>query len=171
MSNVILECQHLCAEAKRQFLRDHAEKQVVMDFSTIDPLPFYQEFPNLLGSFPGQFAIDGKCELHLREGSPAAIEALKDYGLHAVLTSQAGLGFTVPRTLAMIINEAYFALDEKVASSADIDRAMRFGVNYPQGPFALAKGREALYVELLENLAKAYPTGRYRVAPSLKAAT
>jgi 3-hydroxybutyryl-CoA dehydrogenase len=46
-----------------------------------------------------------------------------------------GLGFTFPRTLVQIINEAYFALEEGVASKEDIDRAMKFGVNYPKGPF------------------------------------
>jgi 3-hydroxybutyryl-CoA dehydrogenase len=35
----------------------------------------------------------------------------------------------------MIINEAYFALDEKVSSKEEIDIAMKLGTNYPFGPF------------------------------------
>ena len=44
-------------------------------------------------------------------------------------------GFTSARIIAMIINEAYYALDEKVSSKTDIDIAMKLGTNYPYGPF------------------------------------
>ncbi len=44
-------------------------------------------------------------------------------------------GMISPRVIAMIINEAYFALEEKVSSKADIDIAMKLGTNYPYGPF------------------------------------
>ena len=44
-------------------------------------------------------------------------------------------GFISARILAMIINEAYFALGEAVSSMRDIDLAMRTGTNYPYGPF------------------------------------
>jgi 3-hydroxybutyryl-CoA dehydrogenase len=44
-------------------------------------------------------------------------------------------GFISARILAMIINEAYFALQEAVSSRRDIDLAMRTGTNYPYGPF------------------------------------
>ena len=44
-------------------------------------------------------------------------------------------GFVSARIIAMIINEAYFALDEEVSSKKDIDTAMKLGTNYPYGPF------------------------------------
>lgn len=44
-------------------------------------------------------------------------------------------GFVSARIIAMIINEAYYALDEKVSSKTDIDIAMKLGTNYPYGPF------------------------------------
>ena len=44
-------------------------------------------------------------------------------------------GFVIARIIAMIINEAYYALDEKVSSKTDIDIAMKLGTNYPYGPF------------------------------------
>jgi 3-hydroxybutyryl-CoA dehydrogenase len=47
-------------------------------------------------------------------------------------------GFVLPRILFMIINEAAFALMERVASKEDIDLAMRLGANYPQGPLEWA---------------------------------
>lgn len=44
-------------------------------------------------------------------------------------------GFISPRVISMIINEAWFALEEKVSSKEDIDIAMKLGTNYPYGPF------------------------------------
>ncbi len=44
-------------------------------------------------------------------------------------------GFISARIIAMIINEAYYALQEKVSTSEQIDIAMKLGTNYPYGPF------------------------------------
>ena len=44
-------------------------------------------------------------------------------------------GFIAARVLAMIINEAWFALEEKISTMAEIDTAMKLGTNYPYGPF------------------------------------
>lgn len=44
-------------------------------------------------------------------------------------------GFITARVIAMIINEAYFAVEDKVSSKAEIDTAMKLGTNYPFGPF------------------------------------
>ncbi|HWF62258.1 MAG TPA: 3-hydroxyacyl-CoA dehydrogenase NAD-binding domain-containing protein [Nitrospira sp.] len=47
-------------------------------------------------------------------------------------------GFIVNRVLIPMINEAIFALEERVASAEDIDIAMTAGANHPVGPLALA---------------------------------
>ena len=47
-------------------------------------------------------------------------------------------GFIVNRVLMPLINEAAFALYEGLASAEDIDKAIRLGLNHPQGPLALA---------------------------------
>lgn len=44
-------------------------------------------------------------------------------------------GFVTARVVAMIINEAWFALEEKVSTKKEIDVAMKLGTNYPLGPF------------------------------------
>jgi 3-hydroxybutyryl-CoA dehydrogenase len=44
-------------------------------------------------------------------------------------------GFVTARVLSMIINEAYFTLDEGVSTKEEIDTAMKLGTNYPYGPF------------------------------------
>ena len=39
------------------------------------------------------------------------------------------------RVVSCIVNEAFLALSEGVATAEDIDRAMKLGANYPKGPF------------------------------------
>jgi 3-hydroxybutyryl-CoA dehydrogenase len=46
-------------------------------------------------------------------------------------------GFITSRINAMIGNEAFYMLQEGVASAADIDKALKLGLNHPMGPFAL----------------------------------
>lgn len=66
-----------------------------------------------------------------------AMELAKRLGKTPVLSKDAP-GFIVNRVLIPMINEAIFALDEGVASAADIDLAMTTGANHPVGPLALA---------------------------------
>ncbi|HRG10176.1 MAG TPA: 3-hydroxyacyl-CoA dehydrogenase family protein, partial [Cyclobacteriaceae bacterium] len=40
-----------------------------------------------------------------------------------------------PRVICMIINEAYFTVEEGTATREDVDLAMKLGTNYPLGPF------------------------------------
>src|SRR5215472_11725352 len=46
-------------------------------------------------------------------------------------------GFITSRINAMIGNEAFLMLEEGVASAADIDKALKLGLNHPMGPFEL----------------------------------
>lgn len=48
-------------------------------------------------------------------------------------------GLVTARVIAMIINEAYYALGEQISSKAEIDTAMKYGTNYPFGPFEWAE--------------------------------
>ncbi len=47
-------------------------------------------------------------------------------------------GFAVNRILMPMINEAFFALQEGLATAKDIDEAMKLGCAFPMGPLALA---------------------------------
>lgn len=75
-------------------------------------------------------------------------------------------GFISARTIAMIINEAYFAWGNAVASKKDIDIAMKLGTNYPYGPFEWASkiGLFAIY-QLLTVLSAS--NERYQPAAAL----
>jgi len=76
-------------------------------------------------------------------------------------------GLAAARTIAMIINEAYFALGESVSTKAEIDTAMKLGTNYPYGPFEWAEkiGIGNIYTLLLALNKK---DNRYLPAPLLQ---
>jgi len=46
-------------------------------------------------------------------------------------------GFITSRINAMIGNEAFYMLQEGIASAVDIDKALKLGLNHPMGPFEL----------------------------------
>lgn len=75
-------------------------------------------------------------------------------------------GFIAARIIAMIVNEAYLALEDEVSSKEEIDIAMKLGTNYPFGPFewSLAIGIENI-LALLERLNK--ESSRYKPAGML----
>lgn len=72
-------------------------------------------------------------------------------------------GLVVMRTVAMLANEAADAVFQGVASAGDVDRAMRFGVNYPCGPLAWAQALGIPRIHtILEQLTQSYGDPRYR---------
>lgn len=80
-------------------------------------------------------------------------------------------GLLVARTVAMLVNEAVDAVARGVATAADVDTAMRLGVNYPVGPLAWGQRLGAArVVDLLDALADTYRDGRYRACPMLRRA-
>jgi 3-hydroxybutyryl-CoA dehydrogenase len=73
----------------------------------------------------------------------------------------------LPRVAAQIVNEAAFALADRVASPADIDTAMRLGWNWPAGPLQFSELLgPTRAVEILEGL----DGDAYEVAPLLREA-
>jgi len=76
-------------------------------------------------------------------------------------------GFITTRVLAMIINEAWFALSENVSTKQEIDTAMKLGTNYPYGPFEWCNkiGIKNIY-GLLNKLSE--NNARYKPAPLLE---
>ncbi len=75
-------------------------------------------------------------------------------------------GFIAARVVAMIINEAYFALEEGVSSRSAIDTAMKLGTNYPYGPFEWATQIGIKHIcQLLDKLAES--DSSYQPAPLL----
>jgi len=67
-----------------------------------------------------------------------------------------------------MINEAFYALDEGIASAEDIDKGMVLGCNHPIGPLALADmvGNDTL-LHVMEGLYRELGD-KYRPAPLLR---
>ena len=140
-------------EEKKAILKANADKEVFMDLTCFDPAEFYAEFPQLKGSFAALFADETKkMEIHFKEKNEKVLAKFKELGFTPVETTIVSCGFIFPRTIVQIINEAHFALEDSVASKEDINRAMKFGVNYPKGPFEWSDGKEEYVKTLLAEL-------------------
>jgi len=76
-------------------------------------------------------------------------------------------GMVAPRIIAMIINEAYFGLEDAISTKEEIDIAMKLGTNYPYGPFEWAekigKKQILLLLETLTKLDKRYTPSKLLV--------
>jgi len=66
----------------------------------------------------------------------AAVEVGQRMGKEVVVIRESP-GFITSRINAMIGNEAFYMLQEGIASAADIDKALKLGLNHPMGPFEL----------------------------------
>ncbi len=65
-----------------------------------------------------------------------AVDVGKRMGKEVVVIKESP-GFITSRINAMIGNEAFYMLQEGVASAADIDKALKLGLNHPMGPFEM----------------------------------
>ena len=65
-----------------------------------------------------------------------AVEVGRRMGKEVVVIKESP-GFITSRINAMIGNEAFYMLEEGIASAADIDKALKLGLNHPMGPFEL----------------------------------
>lgn len=104
------------------------------------------------------------------ETSDETLEVAKAWGKRIgkeVIVVNEAPAFAVNRVLCPMINEAFFALGEGVASAEDIDKGMVLGCNHPIGPLALADlvGLETL-LRVMEGLHRELGD-KYRPAPLL----
>ncbi len=96
-----------------------------------------------------------------------AVEWGKKIGKDVIIAKEAP-AFVVNRILCTMINEAFFVLDEGLASAEDIDKGMVLGCNHPIGPLALADliGNETL-LHVIDGLHRELGD-KYRPAPLLR---
>jgi 3-hydroxybutyryl-CoA dehydrogenase len=78
-------------------------------------------------------------------------------------------GFIVNRLLIPMINQAFIALEEGLASKEDIDAALEKGAAFPMGPLKLADfiGLDTC-LAIMETLHAAFPNRGYDPSPLLK---
>ncbi|MGE8643433.1 3-hydroxyacyl-CoA dehydrogenase [Acinetobacter vivianii] len=99
----------------------------------------------------------------------AKVEAFfAQYQMHVIWITDHPALLTL-RTLVLLINEACEASLHGIASMEDIDNAMRYGVNYPKGPYQWMMQLGAQYVlQTLNNLYAIYGEEKYRASLYLK---
>ena len=95
-----------------------------------------------------------------------AVEVGRRMGKEVVVIRESP-GFITSRINAVIGNEAFLMLQEGIASAADIDKALKLGLNHPMGPFELVDlvGLDTR-LSILEYLHKSLGE-KYRPAPLL----
>jgi len=104
------------------------------------------------------------------ETSRAAIDACVEVGRRMgkeVVVVRESPGFITSRVNALIGNEAFFMLQEGIATADDIDKALKLGLNHPMGPFELVDlvGLD-VRLRILEYLHKSLGE-KYRPSPLL----
>lgn len=79
------------------------------------------------------------------------------------------IGLITPRVVCMIINEAFYTVQEGTATEGDIDQAMKLGTNYPHGPFEWCDkiGLSDVY-DTLEALYQDTHDERYKICSLMK---
>lgn len=163
--NILINFGFGTKDEKKAVLKENTDKKVFMDLTCFDPAEFYKDFPQLKGSFAALFCDEEKkMEIHFKERDERVLSKLRELNFSPVETTIISCGFVFPRTIVQIINEAYFALEEGVASKEDINRAMRFGVNYPKGPFEWSEGKELFVKTLLNELFYKTSDKRYQAS-------
>ena len=97
------------------------------------------------------------------------MEAARTVGKTPVLVEDRP-GFISNRVLMPMINEAVFALEERVATREGIDTVMKLGMNHPIGPLALADliGLDVC-LDILVVLHRGFGDDKYRPSPLLRA--
>lgn len=94
----------------------------------------------ILASLENQHAVEVVDAEHTSDDAlEVAQDLFETIGCGVVLVENHA-GLFLGRTIGSIINEAVYVVQEEIATSEDVDLAMRLGTNYPRGP--IAWGRE-----------------------------
>jgi 3-hydroxybutyryl-CoA dehydrogenase len=101
-------------------------------------------------------------------GLAEATGLLQAAGLEVYLIADVP-GLVVTRTVAMLVNLALDAVEQQVASAADVDVAMKLGTGYPVGPGEWGErwGGPAV-LAILDALSDYYRDGHHRPSPALR---
>ncbi len=75
--------------------------------------------------------------LETSEATIAATKAIGEKMGKDTVTIKESPGFITSRINAMIGNEAFYMLQEGIASAEEIDKALKLGLNHPMGPFEM----------------------------------
>ncbi len=118
----------------------------------------------------------GRCRRRVLMATPATRAEYRD-AAHALFASDGvavtmlrdSPGFVAQRVVAMIVSIGSEIAQQRIASPADIDAAVRAGLGYPLGPLAMGDAIGAATVcEILDNLHALTGDPRYRIGGWLR---
>ncbi|HQY28615.1 MAG TPA: 3-hydroxyacyl-CoA dehydrogenase [Burkholderiaceae bacterium] len=112
----------------------------------------------------------GQCRRRVLMSTPATRADYRDAAHALFATDGASVsmlrdspGFVAQRVLAMIVSIGTEIAQQRIASPADIDTAVRIGLGYPLGPLAMGDALgPATVLEILENMHRLTGDPRYR---------
>jgi 3-hydroxybutyryl-CoA dehydrogenase len=96
-------------------------------------------------------------------------ELAERMGKNPVIVERDVPGFVVNRILVPALNEAVFLVQKGVADPADIDKAIKLGLNWPMGPLMLADfiGLDTT-LAMAKTIAKGTDGSKLQISPLLK---
>ncbi len=154
-----------------KFLNVEFDVPILSDLTCNWADAFLKRYPSIEGSFATAFYSPTSTYEYQAKSEVIEkylLELFGELSIKGEKIKNPGIGFNFPRIVSMIINEAYFAKEEGM-NEQDIDTAMKYGVNYPIGPFEWAQkiGHEQI-VNLLNELYFVTKDSRYKVSPLLQ---
>jgi len=173
--DLVVDLTILKTKSKIAFLKELArttKAEIISDLTHCWGEMVLKETPKVTGAVSLLFYSPTN-SVEYYAGNPKAqtqIESfLKQLGKTGVQHQDLKLGFHYPRVISMIVNEAYFALGENLATPESIDLAMKFGVNYPLGPIEWGQKIGLKHIiNLLSEYSEITEDPRYRVSTALK---
>lgn len=119
---------------------------------------------NALPTFLGREILEGK----VADGEWPERQII-DLGWKAGKQVEDRVGMVTPRIVCMIINEAFYTVQEGTANKEDIDAGMKLGTAYPYGPFEWCKkiGVKDVF-EVLEAVSADTMDERYKICNLLR---
>ncbi len=178
-SNLSIDCIFdftLSIPEQKMGLLSHIDSEfdcpIVSDLSSSWGEMYFQKVHHLTGAVSTLFpSPTNKREAYFENEKTQFFitEVFQALDLTPFFVKEIEIGFTFPRILSMIINEAYFSLEDELANPEDIDQAMKYGVNYPLGPIEWSQeiGLSPILL-LLDELYQATGDPRYRASKLLR---
>ena len=157
---------------KKQTLQRLEGCTVISDLTCYRGEEWLKLYPYIKGALGAAFSSPRQsCEVWVENETIGNIveNFLLGLGFNGVRVASPGIGFIYPRVVAMIINEAWWSLEDNLADRDNIDLAMKNGVNYPWGPFEWGEkiGLDKVKT-LLNELYLAHGNERYRPCSLLR---